>query len=549
MLEDSLPEIIKEWSVSTLNLASSVGNQGRSDKEIEYLLEVAPIAEKYHDYRTSAIIRTNLGITAINEENYAKANTYFEGNDRLYDKANNVNNQYSTDRLMYAYSLTKSDSLALVKNILAKVKSILDKEPESHRWQMYHQIWGDYYVALENYEEALKQYDLSSEIIEKNKLYHMSGQINLNYAEVYELMGNHGKQREYLLKFYRQKRDINKPLEVLALSKLARLEERTGNSAKALEYFNKYLVLNDSVQTEKLTMETNRLERQFQIEKNQRQILELENRNNETALMLERKKSQNYLLYFLLGGTILFLATGYIMYRNRQKKAALKEKIQEQRIQNLKTEQERQLFGVMMEGVEQERKRLAADLHDGLGGRLSGISIKLSKLTERPTGHKIKGHIDDILGNLDDSLQELRGVARNLMPETLLKYGLKAALEDYCSTLKGRDTEITLQYYSTETLTDKSRLLMIYRIIQELINNAVKHSGATEILVQYIHDNDKIDITVEDDGIGFDTDSRSKQNGLGLANLKNRVDFLEAKMDVRSVINEGTSINIQIEAV
>ena len=242
----------------------------------------------------------------------------------------------------------------------------------------------------------------------------------------------------------------------------------------------------------------------------------------------------------------LVTLSGYLTYRNRQKKALLKQEIQEREIQQLINDKERTLFGAMMEGAEQERKRLAVDLHDGLGGRLSGISIKLSKLAEDKRFNKTATNIDSILENMDDSLQELRVVARNLMPETLHNYGLKAALEDYCSTLKDRDTNIVLQYYSNQNITDEHKKLMLYRIIQELINNAVKHAKANEILIQFMNDNGNIDLTVDDDGIGFNINLK-QHDGMGFMNLNNRVNYLNGTMDVRSVINEGTSVNIQIE--
>ena len=318
-------------------------------------------------------------------------------------------------------------------------------------------------------------------------------------------------------------------------------------STSGMEFAKSYFDTNDSVQREEIIQETAQLEQLYQKEKREREIAELQIQNDRTDLDLEKKKSQNYLLYFFLGSALFILITGYLTYRNRQKKAQLKEQAQNQEIQYLKAEQERKLFGVMMDGVEQERKRLAGDLHDGLGGRLSGISIKLSKLSEVEKIKKAAPELTGILENIDDSLQELRGVARNLMPETLFKYGLKAALEDYCSTLQDKDTKIVLQYYSTKEISDKNKKLTLYRIIQELINNAVKHAKATEILVQFINDNNKIDITVEDDGVGFEATEINEKNGLGLSNLKNRVHFLSGKMDIRSVINEGSSINIQIE--
>jgi len=387
----------------------------------------------------------------------------------------------------------------------------------------------------------------SMKIIKDQKYYGALPQQYLQYVETYGDMGDSKKEKEYMLKFYQEVKKDNPPEELYALKELAKYENQDKNYKKAMAYTKAYFTLNDSIKADEKEKEAARLEKLYQKEKKDREILELLNLNSQADLDLERKKSQNYLLYFLLG-TLLFISiSGYLTYNNRQKKALLKEQAQTQEIQYLKVAQERKLFGVMMEGAEKERKRLAADLHDGLGGRLSGISIKLSRLSENKEAKPLLPHIDDILKNLDDSLQELRGVARNLMPETLLTYGLKAAVEDYCSTLSDKETKITLQFYNTENINDKNELLTLYRIIQELINNAIKHANATEILVQCIVDNTKIDITIEDDGKGFDIAKSNLNNGLGLTSLKNRVDYLNGAMDIRSEINEGTSVNIQIE--
>lgn len=546
--KDSTRELLKLWAEVTLNLTASLGNQGKAIEEMEYLLELAPVVKQIEDHKTSAIINTNLAIAFFNEENLHKAYAYFKGNEINYRKTE-AYPQFAADRLLFANCLVQMDSLSSAKNILDSSLNILEKIPESPYWQMYHQTLGVYHRETGNYDKALKAFETSVNIIEDKKAYGLLSQQYLEYVTLYEKLDNVEKEKEYMLKFYELNIKNNPARSVFALKELAKMEDRLGNNKKAMEYVNQYFVLNDSVQEDELTSETLRLEQLYQKEKRDREIAELQIINDKTDLDLEKKKSQNYLLFILLGSLLFLLVSGYLTYRNQQKKALLKQKEQEQEIQNLKLEQDRNLFGVMMEGVEQERKRLAADLHDGLGGRLSGISIKLSKLSEVAKVKKVVPELDDILGNIDDSLQELRGVARNLMPETLLKYGLKAALEDYCSTLKYKDTNIVLQYYSTDDIEDRNTKLTVYRIIQELINNALKHAKATEILVQFIHDNGKIDIAVEDDGIGFDIKKLKQQHGMGLTNLENRVNFLNGKMDVRSLINEGTSVNIQIEKI
>ncbi len=546
MKTDSSKVLIDTWANAALNLAASIGNQGRNDEELNYLTALAPIVKKHQNYKVLALINSNLAITFFNNGDLNKAYYYFKGNEKNYERTQAFS-QFATDRLIFSSSLMGMDSLNAAKDELDLAKTILDKTPDSPRWHLYHQQLGEYYSKKDNFEAALAEYDKSTSLINEKKYYGALPQQYLKYVELYHRTGNTKKEKEYMLKFYESTTGTNESDALYALKELATYEYRDNNYKQGMQYAIKYFIVNDSVRREEIVQETARLEQLYQKEKKDREIAELQLKNDKTDLDLERKKSQNYLLFILLGSLLFVFVSSYLTYRNRQKKALLKQKEQERQIQLLTTEKERNLFGVMMEGVEQERKRLAADLHDGLGGRLSGISIKLSKIFEKDKVKKSAPELKHVLQNIDDSLQELRGVARNLMPETLLKYGLKAALEDYCSTLKDKDTNIVLQYYSTGAIKEQSIKLTVYRIIQELINNAVKHANATEILVQFMHDHEKIDITVEDDGRGYDTGNLPKENGQGLINLKNRVNFLNGEMDVQSVINEGTSVTIQIK--
>ncbi|MFS4493174.1 histidine kinase [Maribacter sp. 2308TA10-17] len=543
---DSSKKMIDLWADTALNLAASIGNQGRANEEMQYLMELAPVVKKYKNYKVLALINSNLAISFYNDYDFTTAYFYFNENHIPYERTK-AYSQFAVDRLVFASCLMEMDSLPRAKKELDRAYALLQKTPESPRWHLYHQELGEYYSKAKRFPEALQQFGRSMKIIKNQKYYGALPQQYLQYVETYGDMGDLKKEKEYMVKFYQEVKKSNPPEELYALKELAKYENRDKNYQKAMAYTKAYFELNDSINADDKEKEAARLEKLYQKEKKDREILELQNLNNQTDLDLERKKSQNYLLFFLLG-TLLFISiAGYLTYNNRQKKALLKEQVQAREIQQLKAEQERKLFGVMMEGVEQERKRLAADLHDGLGGRLSGISIKLSRLTENKEAKPLLPHLDDILGNLDDSLQELRGVARNLMPETLLKYGLKAAVEDYCSTLGDKETNITLQFYNTENVVDRNELLTLYRIIQELINNAIKHAKATEILVQCMVSDDKIDVTIEDDGKGFNLEDTGKNMGVGLTSLQNRVDYLNGIMDIRSEINEGTSINIQIE--
>jgi len=540
--KDSSKKLLDQWSNSTLSLASSLGNQGLTNEEIKCLLRVAPIAEKYNDFSASAHINTNLALAYNAISDYEKACEYFNGNERFYQLAPPPRNNYAYDRLMYAYCLINVDSLTKADNILNFASIILKETPDSHDWQLYHAVTGYYYGSLKKYNDALASYDKALQIITKKNMPGDAIALYGEYALLYEKMGDLVNAKKYMLKVYHSVKGANRAEEAEVLRKLSEYES---DDSKALAYLNEFLDLNDSLQLEERVLETAALGEQFQKEKKEREIAELKNQNSEKALSLERKKSQNYIMYILSGGLVSILGMSFLVFRNRQRKNQLTLKTREKELNDFKGEQKRKLLEAMIDATEEERQRLALDLHDGLGGRLASANTSLMKFEEElksvEQSHKIKG----IVHILKNSLKELRNIARNLMPETLMKHGLKTALEDFCSTIVDKEPKITIQFYGSEQLSDKNRLLILYRIVQEAITNSVKHSKAKEILVQYIQENNTIDITIEDDGLGFNVNEALKKEGLGLSNLYNRVQFLGGKLDIKSN-KEGTSINIQI---
>jgi len=189
----------------------------------------------------------------------------------------------------------------------------------------------------------------------------------------------------------------------------------------------------DSLETFETVAKLEELNLKYETAEKEKQILELQVKN-------EEKKSQAYLLAGLASVLALTLFIAFYAYWQKLRKARKKELIQEAEVQLLKQEQQNKIFSAMIEGQEKERKRLAIDLHDGLGGRLSGISLNLSKLDKDEPKEYPKKQLRKVMKDLDDSLNELRNIARNMMPETLVKFGLQSALKDYCSSMTGNDT-------------------------------------------------------------------------------------------------------------
>jgi signal transduction histidine kinase len=260
------------------------------------------------------------------------------------------------------------------------------------------------------------------------------------------------------------------------------------------------------------------------------------------ASQLKQKSTINYILIGSAAALLIILLLLFINYRHKQK-------LQQQRIAELETQQQLTATEAVLKGEEQERTRLAKDLHDGLGGMLSGIKYSFNtmrgNLVMTPDNAQAFERSMDML---DSSIKEMRRVAHNMMPEALVKFGLDTALKDFCNDINNSGAlEISYQSMGIEGMEiDQTAAITIYRIVQELINNTMKHAVAKTAIVQITKANNQLAVTVEDDGRGFDTAILHQSKGIGWANIQSRIDFLKGKLDVNSKPGTGTSVHIEI---
>jgi two-component system, NarL family, sensor kinase len=142
----------------------------------------------------------------------------------------------------------------------------------------------------------------------------------------------------------------------------------------------------------------------------------------------------------------------------------------------------------------------------------------------------------------------MRRVAHNMMPETLVRFGLDTALKDFCNDISQSGAlMVNYQSIGMEGISiDQTTSITIYRIVQELLNNTMKHAKATSAIVQLNKTNNILSVTVEDNGNGFDTGILKVKKGIGWVNIRNRIDFLKGTLDITSREGEGTSVQIEI---
>jgi signal transduction histidine kinase len=204
----------------------------------------------------------------------------------------------------------------------------------------------------------------------------------------------------------------------------------------------------------------------------------------------------------------------------------------------------------MLAGEEKERTRLARDLHDGLGGLLSSTKLGLSSLNHNALGDgTVKDEIGRSITLLDGAVDELRRLAHNLMPDLIIKYGLQEALRDYAARMSQANCQVECEFLPFKSNLNVEKEISIYRIIQELVNNALKHAEAKNILIQLSSHNERLHITIEDDGKGFDMEAVDLQHSAGMHNVRSRLSFLDGEMKIISDLGEGTTVELEISMV
>nr|WP_246485155.1 sensor histidine kinase [Chitinophaga qingshengii] len=213
-----------------------------------------------------------------------------------------------------------------------------------------------------------------------------------------------------------------------------------------------------------------------------------------------------------------------------------------QQIRVIDQQRQVEITDALLKGEERERARLARDLHDGLGGTLAGLKLNLGRIAQ--SSEEQQPALQQVAEQLGGSVQELRRIARNMMPESLLKLGLEPALKDLCESMLTPPLQVVFNTFNIQQDIPSRIQTMIYRMVQELLHNAARHSGATKILLQCSQEAAVFFITVEDNGKGFDTAS-PPSGGIGLASVRSRVELLKGRMQIDSGEN-GTVINIEL---
>jgi two-component system, NarL family, sensor kinase len=479
-------------SYSLNNIGIVNQNLGRMDEAIRYQEQSIAIKEKIGDKLGLAGSYVNVGNCYFFDSNYNKALEYFkkaevicrERSDKEY-LSNTLNNMGNVYIRLKQYN----DASAVIKESY----SLRDSLDDTKGMASCLNNLADVYIFT-------RQYD-SAEVVLKKGIAMATGAVNCK------------PEMNMLYKTY------------------SKLYEAKGDAGQALAMYKMFSDGKDSLFNDNLGESFAALETKYKTLEQQKKIQE-----QEFALV-----KKNYWIAGAVGLLLLFSLLAYSYYRRFKLK-------KEKQMQAAIMKQQDLATRAVIEAEENERKRIAGDLHDGVGQMMSAAKMNLSAFEDRIQFNTPEDRIgyEKLIALVDESCKEVRAVSHNMMPNALLKSGLASAVKEFIDKIDSHVLKVNLYSEGLNERLDSNVETVLYRVIQECVNNVIKHSGANELEISLVKDADGIAATIEDNGKGFDTGQKEKFEGIGLKNIKTRIEYLKGTVDFDSAPGRGTLVAIHV---
>ena len=322
------------------------------------------------------------------------------------------------------------------------------------------------------------------------------------------------------------------------------LYEHKKDYKNALKYFIKYSFLDDSLLSARNTSEIAQLQIKYNTQEKEKEIeaqkLKITSQNlkiSQAELKVSNKNKWIIGITFFGLSIILFIL--FFMQRNKRK-------AQQEKNRAILSEQEKG-FEAVFNAQEEERARVAKDLHDGIGQQISAMSLNFQMLSEKivKISEELKPETDKVKKMIQDAGTDVRNISHKMMPRALTEFGLVDALEDIIDkTFINSDIKCTFEYHNMEERLPKNIEIGLYRITQELINNIIKHSKASKVDIQLVKRKEHCILIVQDDGIGI---TNKDEQGIGIRNMKSRLNALKGQLNLESDSKSGTTAIVKIK--
>jgi len=522
------PQLMTKWYG---NMAMPFSYMGQNDSAVAYLLKALTASGR----DTSLLIQlnNNMGGILLNNNQFKSAIRYLKKAEQLalitsnekmlpyiYNNiANGYNNRGDTSKL-YWYAKKAS--------YYSRINSDLRSQRISSA------LLGSYFLKIQKPEKAVDYFRESLRLCPDN-----NPSLKFSY-----LLGLGDAYRQ----LQKPKQALSNTLSALAIanqtdyrdlpyihmySRLADIYHDLNDNDNAFKYLAIYSQLNDSINNVKRNIALDKVEAKFRVAEKDKELAQ-----KQLLLVRQQNNLRNRNIWIIVIVSIVLLIAGFFFnfYRSTRRKMYI-----------MRQHEEINALQAMTHGEEQERTRVARELHDGIGGLLSAAAINLNTLADEHTDirHDISYQKTETL--IGEISKEVRKTAHNLMPHALLQYNLPDAIRLYCSYMVTKDEglDIKIQTFGNFNTLGKDFLLILYRIVQELIQNILKHAAATTAFVQLHADSKLLSITVEDNGSGYE--QKDTGSGLGLRNIATRVKSMNGKLSVDTAPGKGTSVYIEFD--
>lgn len=331
--------------------------------------------------------------------------------------------------------------------------------------------------------------------------------------------------------------------------KQAECYELMNDYPAALSVMKTYNAFTDSLNEATDYASIQQLALRYKKEESESRLRDMEAEKNITQL---KSNVQKVLSTALLVGALIMLIVSYIIIRSYQERlnanqiiTKQNEEINQRKINELESNLKIETMSSMLQGQEVERERIARDLHDSLGGLLSTVKLHFDAIQAKNPDISSHKEYNKAYNLLDEACNEVRTISNNMQPGALLKMGIVPAIKDLVNRIESEETpKIEFIHYGPLEEMPIGITLHIYRIVQELLFNCIKHAQAKEILIQLIRNEEDLEIMVEDDGKGYVPGEVKK--GMGTENVSARVHFLKGEISIHSVLGTGTTTTITI---
>jgi two-component system NarL family sensor kinase len=535
---DSIEKSNKKISAESLNLLGSIYEKsGLYVKSLNTLYQSLELQKRDKNLIGVANSYHNIAHIYMQAGKYDKAHEYYSNALKIYEKREregkySLDNQVGKAKIYLSlgnyYNALNDSSNAFY--FLKKALEIFVKAQNRLYESQAVLAIGNVHFRLRNFKKAEAYYLKALNLNDKEANQRGEIVINMNLARLYHYQNKKNEKISAL------KTALDLAKKVGAKSKLAEAAELL---------YSEYSNFQDSVEQAKeyatLFLKTNKY---LPGDKMQDSIIQMSARHEVTLqkneeLFEERYKKNSRTVVFILILALSLTVFLFVYYRNKVKQRQLYEK--------KLIEEQKSRFREVIEAIESERKRIAVDLHDSLGQMLSVTKLYLSSLEEikglEDENNKLM--YDSIVKMIDDSRGELRNISFNIMPGSFIKYGLVVAIDELANKINQTNQ---VEFHFTNTGFDK-RLpenleISIYRIVQEAVNNIVKHANATEIQVNMTLNRNTFNLKIADNGKGMEQFAKNNSPGLGWKSICSRVEMLEGSIGVNSAPGAGTEIEI-----